>query len=292
MKTSAYFIGRNPGTLQLPFQGTDQIYGSQRLDGTAINAATYEHCTFANISFKDAKFENGRFLNCVFIACFFRNAEVQSCNFSSCRFIDCEFPRTSFLCCEFRYTRFADCHIPFDEIEHNLPTEPNLREQITHNLAHEAAMSGDPANARAYRLCEIKARESNCWAAIMGKSKWYKDHYDVAARIGIAFRLVGSLLNRVLFGYGERLRVLIQNYLIATFVIFPIIFYFIPGGLSLSSPWAALEFSLSNAVAGALHSSIEAGSFFIRLLSATQIVLSVVWASLVGSYVFRWSLQR
>lgn len=303
MTAEAYFIGRTAGSLQSPYSGTDQVYGSQRLDGAAIDKPAYEHCTFANISFKNARLEGGRFVNCVFVACFFRNADVRSCNFSSCRFIDCEFPRTSFSGCDFRYTRFAGCYIPFDEIEHNLPAEPNLREQVSRNLAREAATLGDPRTARTYRLCAVEARESDYWAAVMGKSKWYRDHYDGLARAAIALRIAGSLLNRILFGYGERLRVVIRNYAIATLVLFPLLFYFMPGGLSVppttagtvASPpplWAALEFSLSNSVAGALHSPIEAVGLAARLVAAVQILLTAIWASLVAGYMFRWSLQR
>lgn len=303
MTAEAYFLGRAAGVIQSPYCGSEQVYASQRLDGEAIGKPTYGHCTFANISFKDAKLEDGRFLNCVFVACYFRNASIRSCSFSSCRFIDCEFPRTAFSGCDFRYTRFAGCYVPFDEIEHSLPSEPNLRQQISHNLAREAATLGDPGTARAFRLCEVHARESHYWAAIRGKSKWYRDHYDGLARIGIAFRMVGSLLNRILFGYGERQRVVFRNYLIATLLVFPLLFYSIPGGLLMSSTanssavtqvpfWTALEFSLSNAVAGALHSPIEAAGVLARLAAAAQIVLTAVWASLVAGYLFRWSLQR
>jgi len=302
MTAEAYFMGRTAGTIQAPYRGSDQVYASQRLDGAAIDKPTYEHCTFANISFKDAKLADGHFLNCVFVACFFRNADVRSCSFSSCRFIDCEFPRTSFSGCDFRYTRFAGCYIPFDEIEHSLPPEPNLREQLSRNLAREAAALGDPRAARTYRLCEVNARESHYWAAVMGKSKWYRDHYDALARAAISLRIVGSLLNCILFGYGERLWVVVRNYAIATIVFFPLLFYFIPGGLSVPSTaagtatqpslWAALEFSLSNAVAGALHSPIEAVGVSARLAAAAQIVLTAIWASLVAGYLVRWSLQR
>jgi hypothetical protein len=303
MTAEAYFFGRTAGTIQSPYCGTDQVYGNQRLDGAGLDKPTYEHCTFANISFKSARLAGGRFLNCVFVACFFRKADVESCSFSSCRFIDCEFPGASFSGCDFRYTRFAGCYIPFDEMEHNLPTEPNLREDLSHNLAREAATLGDPRTARTYRLCEVNAREAHYRAAVMGKSKWYRDHYDGLARATTALRVVGSLLNRILFGYGERLRVVILNYAIATLVLFPLLFYFIPGGLSVPSTtagtvawqpslWAALEFSLSNAVAGALRSPIEAVGFLTRLVAATQIILTAIWASLVAGYVFRWSLQR
>lgn len=303
MASEAYFIGRKQSPLQAPFTGSDQIFGSERLDDATLESPTYEHCTFANISFKSAKINGGRFRNCVFVACYFRNSDIKSSVFSSCRFIDCEFPGAAFSGCDFRYTRFSGCYIPFDEIEHNLPTEPNLREQVAHILAREAAALGDPRTARTYRLCEMSAREEHYWAAVMGRSKWYRDHFDGIARAITALRYAGSLINKTLFGYGERLWVVIRNFFVATLIFFPLLYYIWPDALSVQPPttagvvsqpsfWVAVEFSINNAVAGALRSSIVVVGFLPRLIAAAQIILTAVWASLVASYVFRWSLRR
>lgn len=301
MTAEAYFHGRAVGTVQSPFHGSDQLFAGQRLDSAVIASASYEHCTFANVSFKDARLEDGRFVNCVFVACFFRKTDIRSCSFSSCRFVDCEFPGASFSGCDFRYTRFVGCYVPVDDIEHNLPSEPNLREHLSRNLAREAASLGDPRAARGFRLMEVSAREENSWAAVIGKTRWYRDHYDVRARTTTLLRLAGSVLNRVLFGYGERLWVLVRNFALTTVLVFPA-FYFIVGGLSGStlagisvqqSPgWAALEFSVKNAIAGALDSQVAAVAVAVRVGAAVQIVLTAIWASLVASYLFRWSLQR
>jgi hypothetical protein len=303
MTADAYFVGRAAGKIQPPYRSSDQTFGSQRLDGVTLEQSSYEHCTFANISFKAARLDGGRFLNCAFVSCFFRKTDIRSCSFSSCRFIDCEFPDASFSGCDFRYARFAGCYVPFNEIVHNLPPEPNLREQLSHNLAREAALLGDSRTARTFRLCEVSARESHYWAAVCGKSKWYRDHYVGLAKLTTALRLVVSKINGWLFGYGERLWAVFRNYGIATFVIFPSLFYAMPDALlvppdaigtsgSLAAISAALEFSLSNAVAGALRSPIEAIGAAARVLAAAQIVLTAVWASLVAGYLFRWSLLR
>ena len=303
MTTQAYFVGRKAGSMQSPYNGSQEVYGSQRLDGLKLAKPTYEHCTFANISFKESELEGGQFLNCAFIACYFRKSDIRNCSFSSCRFINCEFPGASFGGCDFRYTRFVGCYVSFAEIEHNLPQEPNLREELARNLSREAATLGDSRNARTYRLCEVQARESHYRAAVMAQSKWYRDHYDAFARIDVALRLIVSLINRMLFGYGERLWVLVRNYAIATFVLFPLLFYWTPDALSAPparaadfgaqvSFWTALEFSVDNAVAGALGSTIHAVGWTARLFAATETILTAIWASLVAAYLFRWSLHR
>jgi hypothetical protein len=298
MTTGAYFVGRTPASIVAPYTGAQAIYGSQLLDGSAIHNASYEHCTFANISFKEVTLQGGRFLNCVFIACYFRKAELKTSSFSACRFIDCEFPDTSFSACDFRYARFVGCYVDFKEIQHSLPQEPNLREALAHNLAREAARLGDGAQAQAYRFAQVSARENHLIDAFRGSSKWYRDHYDFQARMGALLQLIVSYLNRLLFGYGERPVVLLRNYAIATLVVFPALFSLMPNAISHpASPqgvtfWNALDFSVHNATAGAIETPVTAQSVVARLLGGVESLLAAIWGSLFAAYLFRWSLHR
>jgi hypothetical protein len=298
MTTGAYFAGRTPAQIVAPYTGAQAIYGSQLLDGSGIQNASYEHCTFANISFKQVTLQGGRFLNCVFIACYFRKAELKTSSFSACRFIDCEFPDTSFSACDFRYARFIGCYVDFNEIEHSLPQEPNLREALAHNLAREAARLGDAAQAQAYRFEQVSAREAHLIGAFRGSSKWYRDHYDFQARVGALLQLVMSYLNRLLFGYGERPVVLLRNYVIAAFVVFPALFSVMPNAISHpASPndasfWSALDFSVHNATAGVIETPVVARTVTARLLAGIESLLAAIWGSLFAAYLFRWSLHR
>ena len=36
---------------------------------------------------------------------------------------------------DFYYVRFSGCQVAFDEMEHSLPSEPNIREELCRNLA-------------------------------------------------------------------------------------------------------------------------------------------------------------
>ncbi len=161
MTAGLYFVGRTPSEIAEPYRGKKKLYGSELLDGRLIQNATYEHCTFANISFKDVTLQQARFLNCAFLGCYFRKTQLRSSVFSACRFIDCEFPGTSISACDFRYARFTGCYVDFHELENSIPQEPNLREALAHDLAREAAKLGHAAPAKAYRLVEVAAREAN-----------------------------------------------------------------------------------------------------------------------------------
>ena len=112
MDATAYVLGRDPGTLASPFHGKDKLYAADRLDGRTVDKGEYEHCTFANISFKEAALLACRFLNCAFIGCYFRRGDLRECSFVGCKFIDCEFPRVAVQGCDFRYSRFSRCVLP------------------------------------------------------------------------------------------------------------------------------------------------------------------------------------
>jgi len=179
-----------------------------------------------------------------------------------------------------------------------MPQEPNLREALAHNLAREAAKLGDASQAQAYRFEEVSARETHLIAAVRGSSKWYRDHYDFSARIGVFLQLMMSYLNRLLFGYGERPTVLLRNYLVATLIVFPALFFLIPDAIASATSaqgitfWSALDFSAHNATAGAIETPIRAQRVIARLLAGMQSLLAAIWGSLFAAYLFRWSLHR
>lgn len=280
MSASAYLVARTQAKLEsVDQEASDSLFASQLFDGRTLAKREFRHCTFANVSFKEARIDGVRFVNCAFIACYFRKTDFKESNLSSCRFIECEFTGSSFSGCDLRYARFRECFIPYDEIELSLPQEPNLREGLAHNLAREAARLGYAKQARAYRMCEIRAREKHHACAIWGRSKWYRDHYDGLARFVLAIRYIGSMINRYLFGYGERIMVLFANFAVASLIVFPIFYLLLQDSLTSDSGvqnalWKAVSFSIDNAVAGAFDSRLETAGVLVRILAAAQTVLT------------------
>ncbi len=249
--SAANFIGRPVADLQAPYRAEDRAFGPVRLDEQRIVSGEFAHCTFANISFKKACVQNTRFFDCVFIGCYFRRAEITSSRFIGCRFVDCNFSHIAIKSCDFKYSSFHRCQLPFSEILHCMPSEPNLREELARNLylaSSELGLSGD---ARRYRMEEIWAREDNYWAAVVGRSHWYREHFDLFARVRIFFLLALSLLNRWLWGYGERALILIRNLAAVAFAVFPLAFYAMRDGLvkmpqGTITPFDFVYFSLEN----------------------------------------------
>ena len=73
-----------------------------------------------------------------------------------------------------------------------------------------------------YRMEEIRAREADYWSAAIGRFRWYREHFDWFARVRVFFLLALSLLNRWLWGYGERAWILVLNLAAVVFVAFPL----------------------------------------------------------------------
>ena len=178
-----------------------------------------------------------------------------------------------------------------------MPSEPNLREDLARNLYLESSQLGLLADARRYRMEEIRAREANYWSAVVGRSRWYKEHFDSFARARALLELILSLLNRWLWGYGERAWTLVRNLVAVAFVVFPLAFYLLRDGLAKRpfgtiAPLDCVYFSLENVLPAGIQSGIEALSLTTRIAAGVESVIGVVALALFASYVFRWSLHR
>lgn len=132
--SAAYALGRDLGVLQPPYQAQDLAFAATRLDGMSMQDGDFKHCTFANVSFKSVVLQSNAFLNCVFIGCYFRRAELVHSSFVGCRFIDCNFSHVAIKGSRFPYSAFQGCQLPFEELVHSLPSEPNIREALARNL--------------------------------------------------------------------------------------------------------------------------------------------------------------
>ncbi len=296
MPHSAYLVGRKQAALKPPYSTSDAVFAADRIDGTELADLTFQHCTFANVSFKKVVLQRVNFVNCIFIGCYFRRARICETNFKGCRFFDCDFPHVAISGSDFRYSTFHGCVVPYEEMEHSLPGEPNLRRDLARNLSLEAIEGGRAREARAYRRCEIRAREDHLWAALTGQSQWYRDHFDAWRRLGAFVQWVGSKANGFLWGYGEKVSALLRSYLLLGLIVFPLLFYLSADGLrfpqDLSQSTAILLFSLELIVPAGLESGTEAASGLTRMLAGVEAVLGVVFLGLLASYILRWSLRR
>ena len=291
-----YPLYRPPAVVEAPYKANDCTFPGPRLDEGKIENADYRHCTFVDASFKNATLQSCRFLDCTFVGCYFRRTTLQDCQFTGCRFYDSQFPNTILHGCNFHYSQFKSCQVSFSEMEHSLPSPPNLKEQLCRNLAIQSARLGLSDDARRYRRSELSAREKHLWNGVIGESQWYRSHFTGLRRVRAFAQWFLSKVNGVFWGYGDRLGVLIWNLLIAVTILFPGLYWLSGDMVGTNGEDLVysdyLYFSISSALPVSVPSTIYASNWFGHTLVILESVFGAVTLALFAAYVFRWSLHK
>jgi hypothetical protein len=288
--TAALATSRPLTALAAPWTSTEVLFADQRLDGIAIDMALFSHCTFANVSFKACMLTGSRFINCTFISCYFRKTDIQNCKFDGCKFIDCDFPRVRIRATNFMFPRFKGCFIKFDEMQPNLPAEPELRAMTAIELAREAYAFGDTRDAHKYRLEALRAHESHLWRAFRASSSYYKDHYDALGRLNAGIGWIGSQANRLVWGNGERGVTLLRNFVLLVFIGFPLLFYAVGGLEPTRGQLTRFDYELLSVDAATSFSGlsgihlVSTGS---RVVAATELIVGLLAFGLFITILFR-----
>ena len=292
-----YLVGRISGTWPTATTAaTDMLFAAIRKDGETIEGSEFKHCTFANVSFKEVVLKQCRFTDCVFLSCYFRKCQMVGASFIGCKFIDCDFPKAAVQSCDFKYSHFESCSIPFAEMEHSLPREPNLREELAHELAIASDVRGHGADGRRYRLAAIQAREEHLYAAILGSSEWYRSHYSGLRKVEALCQFVASKTNGFIWGHGEKWSVIVRNLAALVLVVFPTALWFARSGLEHKSGELSfgdlLWLSATTIVPVGGVISVVATNWLSRAILTLESFIGVVAAGLLVTLLVRRMLMR
>ena len=222
---SAYLTRNKTGMLPV-LAADDTLFVNQRFDEEPLEGAKFLQCTFANISFKRSKLRNCVFSACVFEDCYFRETQINDCHFPATRFIDCEFIRPRIFGGGFAFVRFVRSVVPYDFFELNLPPEPNLCRDLANNLATAAADLGLDKDARRYRLRSIDEAERALSRGWRWKDEYAERHFRTGIERARALaQLLGSRLNGLIWGHGERIRRLLGSLAIVAVLLGPLLLF-------------------------------------------------------------------
>ena len=293
----AYLVGREGGEWPVAaLSATNELFAAIRRDGMTLQGLTFEHCTFANVSFKESQLKGCRFVDCAFLSCYFRKTLLAGSSFVGCKFLGCNFPRIVIQSCDFKYSRFENCALPFDEMEHSLPPEANLREELARGLAIASDSLGLQDNGRRYRLAAIQADEEHLRAAVFSQSEWYRSHFSGPRWWMALGRLIASRSLGVAWGHGERWFPLIRNFVMLTVIIFPAGLWVARDALvSPSGPVGIAEIvwlSVTTILPVEGTSSVVATSWSTRAILALESFLGLVTVGLVVTVLARRMLKR
>lgn len=139
---------------------------------------------------------------------------------------------------------------------------------------------------------EVAANESVLWAAVRGESEWYRQHYPGFHRVRAFVALMGSKVNGAAWGYGERVGVLLRNLVLMTAVVYPLLYLVAVEPRHNASIVDALSHSLSAAFLAFEVSPIVVDSTALRLLSLSEVAVSLLLLGLLVTYVFRSITRR
>jgi hypothetical protein len=191
---------------------------------------------------------------------------------------------------EFMFPQFKGCFVKFDEMHPNLPSEPELREIVAVELAREAYALGNTRDARRYRLVALRAHENHLWRAARASSSYYRDHYDAVDRVEAGAAWIGSQVNRLIWGNGERGFVLLRNFLLLVFIAFPLLFYGV-GGLEVASgKLTTIDYellSLDTATSYSGLSGVDLVSTASRIVAASELTVGLLAFGLFITILFR-----
>lgn len=291
-----FLAGRQPAEWPTAARPTsDKFFAAIRKDDVAIDGLEFQHCTFVNLSFKESKIEQCRFTDCVFIRCYFRKTRLVSSSFVGCKFINCDFPKTTVQSCDFRYSHFEVCAVSFAEMEHSLPREPNLREELAWRLAMSSDEIGEVENGRRYRLAAIEARQEHLLAAVMSKSDWYRSHYPGLRRLQALVSFLSSTINGLVWGHGEKPMILLRNLLVLSLIIFPSALWLVREDLANEVARPALGDLVWLSVTTLIPlggSSIAAVGWTARTILALESLVGVVAAGLLVAILVKRLIRR
>lgn len=168
--------------------------------------------TFSNIGFKNAKAHQCDFSFCVFINCYFKWAELQQVKFQSCEFIGCNFEHASFIGCDFQYTEFSGCFIPYAAIKPNLPHErENINRSLCRTLSIQCLQLGAVEDYKLFLFEERNAGEIHAIRKLFHSSTSYYNKYSLLEGLEGFLYFLRSKLSKFLWGYGEKMGVLLRN---------------------------------------------------------------------------------
>jgi hypothetical protein len=195
------------------------------------------------------------------------------------------------------YTKFKECMIEYETIRLNLPNEHNLREELCKNLNVEATRLGYLSEARLFRLEEVKAREENLWAAVLWKTEWYRRHYYGARRFRVILELGWSYVNRLLWGCGERVYILMLNLTLFIFLVVPLLFSLLApellGADDHGLRWYDLIYlSIQTVLPVDLGVNVTPDSLSGRVVVIFGSVGGLIFTGLFVAYLLRWILRR
>ena len=293
-----YFIDKNKAEFIhiQPNQKTENVYfANEKIDKKEIEQLNVQNSTFSNMGFKETSFQLCEFSFSVFINCYFKKAVCQQVKFQSCIFIACNFEGASFINCDFQYAKFDDCYIAFEAMKNNLPHEKeNLNGALCKALSIQCIKAGAIEDYKKYLFEERHASEIHAFRKAFHSNIAYYKKYGFFDGIDGLLSFIRSKISKFLWGYGEKMGVLLRNMLLII-VLYATAYFFhseqiLKVGISKYPVISALFYSACTF----FSMNVEIGTLSAewKVITLSEHILGTVLVSLFAAALFRQINRR
>lgn len=296
-----YFAGRSemkvseiPDDVSLKIE--NKIFANERIDKNWNKThLKISNSTFAKMGFRSSKFVQCDLSFCVFIDCYFKSAIFEQTNFLSCVFINCNFDLATVINCDFQYATFDGCFLTYNQMKGNLPHDrENLCADLCRNLSLQCLNLGQIDDYKAYLFEEKAAGETHAIRKLFHKRGKYYDKYTLLEGLEGLFVFLRSKLSKFLWGYGEKMGLLLRN-IIITLLVYAIIYF----SNSANIVWNSL---ISNKFLAALYlsacnffsvsNSCIVNTSFLQCVELSEHIIGIVLIGFFGAALFRQINRR
>jgi len=196
--------GKKKSTLD-PYRVSDEdaYLVNERYDNFKLDKKILKNSVLVNVSLKEAEISNCDFSYSTFINCYFRGAKFRGCNFTGCKFIECNFRSATLLDCKIIYTKWKETYIKREIVLANIPSAPNLAQDLLISLRMNASSIGEYEDSKYFLYQSEKLSRLHLWYIATKYSSYY-DKYNGWQRISSLLSLIRSYIEKYLWGYGER----------------------------------------------------------------------------------------
>ena len=184
----------------------------EKIDRTDLGAgkdkkianADFSNQKLSDINGKDVLYENCIFSASIIERGYFFHAKFKGCKFIGTRFAGCNFRQATFDQCTFDYADFNRCVVPVAQLLANLPSYPNVRWELLHNLRANGRAMGDTRYESKIVAKEIEA-EIEHWRSVRLRPSGYYEKYDFSDRLKARWHSFRLICERYIWGHGESL---------------------------------------------------------------------------------------
>lgn len=193
-----------------PFEKGGIVYFKTRIfDRCSIieaETSNFQHAVLTHASGKGATFSEFDFRYAELEDCYFHGATFEKCDFTGAKIRRCNFRNATFSDCKFNYLTIEETPIDYRQITTQLPSWPNVAQEILQALRRNAVTLGEMKAVRKITLLEVEQEREHVRRALRREEAYYVKKYSTNTdKLRLWIRRIVLWLSSMLWGHGEKI---------------------------------------------------------------------------------------